>query len=63
MVVDEKVVIEIKSTEKLGNGASQQLFGYLHATIFEVGLLLYFGPKPGFLRVVPSNQYKKFNRR
>jgi GxxExxY protein len=63
MVVDEKVVIESKATEKLGEVASQQLFGYLHATTFEVGLLLHFGPKPGFMRIVASNQFKKFNQR
>jgi GxxExxY protein len=58
--VDERVVVENKSTEKLGLAAPRQLFSYLHATRFEVGLLLHFGPQPRFVRTVASNQYKEF---
>ncbi|HEU4989005.1 MAG TPA: GxxExxY protein [Gemmatimonadaceae bacterium] len=55
MLVDEKVVVEAKATEILHPNASRQLFAYLRATRLEVGLLLHFGPKPRFHRVVCLN--------
>ena len=55
MVVDGIVVIETKSTNTLHQGAVRQLSGYLRATRLEVGLLLHFGPRPRFVRVVCTN--------
>jgi GxxExxY protein len=55
MIVDEKLVVEIKSTFELHGAAQRQLLGYLQSTRLEVGLLLHFGPKPRFYRVVSSN--------
>src|SRR6478736_3917718 len=55
MVVDDKVVIEIKSTEHLHRDAKRQLYNYLRATRFEVGLLLHFGRSANFYRVVSTN--------
>ena len=55
MVVDEKVVVEAKTTEILHPNASRQVFAYLRATRLEVGLLLHFGPRPRFHRVVCLN--------
>jgi GxxExxY protein len=56
MVVDDKVVIEIKSTEHLHRDAKRQLYNYLRATRFEVGLLLHFGRSAKFYRVICSNR-------
>ncbi len=58
MVVDEKVIVEAKATEILHPNASRQLFAYLRATNLEVGLLLHFGPRPRFHRVVCLNDSK-----
>lgn len=55
MVVDEKLVVEIKSTVELPKPAHRQLFNYLRATKLEVGLLLHFGLEPRFHRLVCSN--------
>jgi GxxExxY protein len=52
MIVDEKLVVEIKSTAKLSDSAARQLFSYLHATNLRVGLLLHFGPTAKFRREV-----------
>jgi GxxExxY protein len=52
MVVDDKLVIEIKSTEHLHRDAKRQLYNYLRATKFEVGLLLHFGRSANFYRVI-----------
>jgi GxxExxY protein len=58
MVVDDRVVIEIKSTEHLHPSGTLQLFGYLCATNLEVGLLLHFGREAKFYRVVYENRLK-----
>jgi len=55
MIVDDKLVIEIKSTYELHKAAHRQLRSYLQGTKIEVGLLLHFGPTAQFFRVVSSN--------
>jgi GxxExxY protein len=52
MVVDGKVVIEVKSTEHLHPSAIRQVYSYLRGTGLEVGLLLHFGPQPKFYRQI-----------
>jgi GxxExxY protein len=59
MVVDAKVVIETKSNERLQPEAVRQLTGYLKATSLEVGLLLHFGLRPRFVRVVATNSTRR----
>jgi GxxExxY protein len=59
MIVNEKLVIETKSTEFLRPNATSQLFSYLHATSLEVGLFLHFGREPKFYRVVYENRLKQ----
>jgi GxxExxY protein len=56
MIVDEKVVVEIKSTHILPPTAKRQTLNYLRATTLEVALLLHFGPQARFYRFVQSNQ-------
>jgi GxxExxY protein len=54
MVVDGRVIVEGKASEKLPPPSRHQIVTYLHATIYEVGLLLHFGPRPSFQRFVES---------
>ena len=56
MIVDDKVVVEIKSTEVIPPMSHQQVVNYLRATTLEVALLLHFGPEPKFYRMVQSNK-------
>ena len=58
MIIDQKLVIEIKSTEFLRPNATSQLSSYLHATNLELGLLLHFGREPKFYRVLYENRLK-----
>ena len=60
MVVDEKLVVESKATERLHSQATLQLFGYLCATTLEVGLLLHFGREAKFYRVFFENRFKRY---
>jgi GxxExxY protein len=52
MIVDDKVLIEIKSTPVLPPTARRQTLNYLRVTTLEVALLLHFGPEAKFYRVV-----------
>ena len=54
--VNNKVIIELKACECLREEHVAQLTNYLKATDMEVGLLLNFGKKPEFRRVVFSNR-------
>jgi GxxExxY protein len=54
MIVDDKVVVEIKSTDILHQSAHRQLLSYLKSTDLEVGLLLHFGPEARFYRAVTT---------
>jgi len=53
-VVDEKLVVDTKSTQTLPPFAARQLYNYLRATNLVIGLLLHFGPEPKFHRLVSS---------
>ena len=58
MVVDDVLVIEAKSTHVLHPSAIRQLYNYLRATNLELGLLLHFGPRPQFYRVICENDFR-----
>jgi len=59
MVVDHKLVVETKSSSELHKSSTRQLYNYLHATNLEVGLLLHFGPRATFHRVIC--RHSKYN--
>jgi GxxExxY protein len=56
MIVDDKVVIEIKSTFDLHPAAHRQLRSYLQGTKLQLGFLLHFGPEAKFYRVVSTHK-------
>lgn len=56
MIVDERLIVEAKSTYDLPKAAPRQVFNYLRATNIEIALLLHFGPKPSFFRLISSNK-------
>ena len=56
MIVDDRVVLEIKAGRVLAQGALEQLINYLRISQVEVGLLLFFGPRPEFSRRVLSRR-------
>jgi len=55
LIVDNRLVIEAKSTYDLRTGARRQVYNYLRATNLEVGLLFHFGPEPKFYRSICRN--------
>lgn len=58
MLVDERLVVEVKCRRDKPDFGSAQLFNYLRATNLEVGLLLHFGPRPSFRRIVCLNSWR-----
>ncbi len=55
IIVEDKVIIELKASEGLREEHEAQLINYLKATEIEVGLLLNFGAKPQFKRKIFKN--------
>jgi len=58
ILVDNKVIVEIKAAKHLVEENEAQLLNYLKATDIEVGLLLNFGIKPEFKRKAFDNLRK-----
>lgn len=52
MLVEGRIVIEIKSSEQLSKSALRQTRNYLAAANLELGLVLHFGKSASFLRVL-----------
>jgi GxxExxY protein len=59
MVVEGVVLLELKAARTLESAHEAQLLHYLRATEAEVGLLLNFGLRPQFRRLVFDNNRKK----
>lgn len=52
LLINDVVIVEIKSVARLAAEHEAQLLNYLKATGLEVGLLMNFGPKPEFKRKI-----------
>jgi GxxExxY protein len=58
LLVEDKVIVELKSAENICEEHEAQLINYLRATKIEVGLLLNFGKSAQIKRKVFNNEYK-----
>lgn len=58
IIVENKVILEIKIAEEIIPAHEAQLINYLKATKVEVGFVLNFGSKPSFSRKVLTNDKK-----
>jgi len=59
LVVDQKVIVELKAVKSLASEHEAQLLNYLRATAFEVGLLINFGTSLKFERKIMTNDRKR----
>ncbi|MCB0822150.1 MAG: GxxExxY protein [Bacteroidales bacterium] len=55
LLVEEKVIVELKAAEVICEEHEFQLINYLKATDIEIGLLLNFGKEPQFKRKIFTN--------
>jgi len=58
LLVDNAVIVELKAAKAMESAYEAQLLNYLRATDIEVGMLINFGPKPEFKRLVFDNSRK-----
>ena len=58
LILENKVIIELKATEVLMNAHVAQTINYLKATPIEIGILLNFGSEPEFKRLIYTNNKK-----
>ncbi len=63
LVVEDRVLIELKTCEVLAREHESQTLHYLKATKIEVALLMNFGPVPKFKRLVMGNDIKGGKKR
>lgn len=58
IIVESKIILEIKASEYIVEEHEYQLLNYLKATEIEVGLLLNFGKTPAIKRKIFENKFK-----
>jgi GxxExxY protein len=58
LLVEDRVIVELKTAEQIHPEHLAQLSNYLKATQIEVGLLLNFGRRTSFKRVILTNDCK-----
>ena len=61
IIVNDKVIVELKAVRSIDLVHEAQLINYLKATPIEVGLLLNFGNEPKFKRFAFDNRRKNIN--
>jgi GxxExxY protein len=61
IVVEGKVILELKAVESICKEHEYQLINYLKACDHEIGLLLNFGKKAEIKRVIYTNDRKELN--
>jgi GxxExxY protein len=54
MIVDERLVVEVKSTHDLSKASHRQVLSYLRGSHLQLALLLHFGPEAKFYRIISS---------
>lgn len=59
IVVEGKIILELKAKDTIHSSHEAQLINYLRATDIEIGLLLNFGKSPQFKRKYFSNKNKR----
>ena len=58
ILIDDKVILELKAADEIAKAHEAQLVNYLKATDIQVGLLLNFGPKAEFKRKIFTKRRK-----
>ena len=58
MIVESLVLLELKVGEQLDPNCETQTLNYLRATRLELALILHFGSKPKFKRLILTNDQK-----
>lgn len=60
LLVEDRVIVELKACRKLEPVHEAQLINLLRASVVEVGLILHFSTKPAFRRLILTNDRKPY---
>ena len=63
LLVEGKIVVELKATILLAPTDRRQVINYLRGTKLDVGLLLHYGPEPEVHRLVSPRLYREHRSR
>jgi GxxExxY protein len=58
LVVNQVILLELKTAEKIIRAHEAQVLNYLRSTALELGLILNFGPQPQVRRLLLDNSRK-----
>ena len=58
ILVERRIIVEVKASRALADINKQQLLNYVSAFGLRLGILLHFGPKPSFHRVLSPRRPK-----
>lgn len=58
IIIENKIIVELKAMEAIHQMHEFQLLNYLKATHIEIGFIFNFGPEPSFRRKVFENKNK-----
>ena len=59
LVIENRVVVEVKSAKELDDSHTRQLLTYLKVSPYELGILVNFGPTPQHHRFIYTNDRKQ----
>ena len=59
MLVEKSVLVEGKATHVIVDADRRQTMNYLRCTQLDVALLLHFGPRPSFQRIVMGEEFTR----
>ena len=59
LLVESKIIVEVKAAKTINPAHEAQILNYLRASEIEIGLLLNFGPRPEFKRMIFGNDRKR----
>jgi len=62
LIVEGKVLLELKSSVAIGEADHRQVFNYLRCTDIDLGMILHFGPKPSFRRIICTDKQFTIDR-
>ena len=54
ILVERRIIVEVKASQVLADFSKRQLLNYVTAFGLRLGILLHFGPKPSFHRVLAA---------
>lgn len=59
LLVERRIIVEVKAAEVLAASDRKQLLNYLRGSSLDLGLLLHFGPRASFQRMIYTEKARR----